>query len=318
VAADLLLLPPVFAITFAAVVGACVGSFLNVCITRWPSLQSVVSPPSRCPRCGAGIKAWQNIPVVSWLLLRGRCAGCALPISPMYPLVELTCGVIAAAFVAALGLTWDALAGITFAIILLGIAVTDAREMIIPDEFSLGGTVLGFALMALVRDLGALALPTALSIGTALAYLGFEGTLDIDEPGVRRRPGLIVLALAVAIGGNVLVPTLLPITIAAVFGFGSLWLVGVIGSAIAKREAMGRGDLKLMLMVGTFTSISGVLLTVLLGAGIGTLVYLPVAMLRRERNMELPFGVFLAPAALIAYLAGNQLIDWYLRISGLA
>lgn len=306
------------AIVFAGVVGACIGSFLNVCIVRWPALESVVSPPSRCPRCGAGIKAWQNIPVASWLLLRGKCGGCALPISPMYPLIELTCGALAASFVAAFGLTWDALAAITLAFILLGIAVADAREMIIPDEFSLGGTVLGFGLIALVRGLDGIALPTALCIGTALAYLAFEGTIDLAEPGARRRPLLIVLAVAVAVAGYLLVPELRSITISAVFGFGSLWLVGVVGSAIAKRDAMGGGDLKLMLMVGAFTSISGVLLTVLLGAFIGTLVYLPIALFRKERNMELPFGVFLAPAALLAYLAGNSMLDWYLRISGLA
>lgn len=315
---DLSLVPPWYFAACAFVLGACLGSFLNVCILRWPSLQSVVRPPSRCPRCGAGLKAWQNLPVIGWLILRGRCANCTLPISIMYPVIELVCALIAAAAVWWLGPTWEALRLVTFAYLLLGIAVADAREMIIPDEFTLGGTVLGFALTALVLGLTGIGVPVALCIGTALAYLGWEGTLDTTEPGAKRQPVLIALSLAVAIAGPWLVPELRPVTIAAAVGFGALWLIGLVGAWIAKREAMGGGDLKLLLMVGAFTSLSGVVLTILLGAFLGTLVYLPVALIRKERQMELPFGVFLAPAAMLVYLAGERILDWYLRLAGLA
>lgn len=317
-AADLALVPPFIFVLFAFVIGACVGSFLNVCIARWPSLQSVISPPSRCPRCGRGIRAWENIPVLSWVLLRGKCAGCALPISPMYPLVELASALLVAGFVWWHGPTWEAVRASVFALILLGIAVADAREMIIPDEFSLGGTVLGFALTPLATGMPMVALPAGLCVGTALAYLAWEGTLDTQEPGARRRPLLIALSLAVVAAGLWFVPELRPMSWAAIAGFGSLWLVGVVGSWMAKRDAMGGGDLKLMLMVGAFTSLSGIAITVLLGAVLGTLVFLPVALLKKEQHMELPFGVFLAPAALLAYVAGERIVQWYLRVSGLA
>ena len=136
---------PAFVVGAAALFGAVIGSFLNVCILRWGAepKQSVVRPPSRCPRCGRGIAWHENIPVVSWLVLRGRCAGCGLPISIQYPLVELGTAVIWAWFAWRFGISWAALSSAIFAMLLLGIALTDAREYIIPHEFTYGGMVLG-------------------------------------------------------------------------------------------------------------------------------------------------------------------------------
>jgi leader peptidase (prepilin peptidase)/N-methyltransferase len=123
--------------------GLLFGSFLNVCIGRWPSGQSVVRPRSRCPKCGVGIAARDNIPVVSWLLLRGKCRKCGNPISTMYPAVELVTAVIWAWCVWHWGVGAEALKWALFATILLGIAMTDAREFIIPHEFSFGGLAIG-------------------------------------------------------------------------------------------------------------------------------------------------------------------------------
>jgi leader peptidase (prepilin peptidase)/N-methyltransferase len=123
--------------------GLLLGSFLNVCISRWPSGQSVVRPRSRCPKCGGGISARDNIPVVSWLLLRGRCRHCGNPIGAMYPAVELLTGLIWAWCAWRWGLGAEALKWALFGTILLGIAMTDAREFIIPHEFSFGGLALG-------------------------------------------------------------------------------------------------------------------------------------------------------------------------------
>ncbi len=134
---------PVPLIVFAALLGAVFGSFLNVCVLRWPAEQSVVRPASRCPRCGRGLAWYDNIPIVSWLLLRARCRGCGQPISAMYPAVELLTAVLWAAMAAHYGLSVEALRGAVFGTILLGITLTDAREMIIPDEFTLGGLVIG-------------------------------------------------------------------------------------------------------------------------------------------------------------------------------
>lgn len=128
--------------------GAVIGSFLNVCIVRLPAEQSVVSPPSRCPKCGTPV-AWQdNIPILSWLLLAGKCRGCREPISVLYPVVELTVALLWAGMAWHYGLTLDALKGALFGTLLVGIALTDAREYIIPNEFTWGGLIIGLLLSA--------------------------------------------------------------------------------------------------------------------------------------------------------------------------
>ncbi len=131
-------MPEVFVYVYAALLGAAVGSFLNVCIYRLPAGESVVSPPSRCPECGTQIRWRDNLPVVGWLLLGGRCRACRTRISVQYPLVELTVALLWLAAAVRHGLSWQALSAALFFTLLLGIALTDARTYIIPDEFSLG------------------------------------------------------------------------------------------------------------------------------------------------------------------------------------
>ena len=128
-------------LALAFLVGACVGSFLNVCITRWPHDLSVISPRSRCPRCERPITAIDNVPIVSWLLLRGKCRGCKLPISPLYPSIELITALGWVAAVVAFGPTFTAVRIAVLGTILLGIAVTDARHYLIPDGFTVFGLV---------------------------------------------------------------------------------------------------------------------------------------------------------------------------------
>ncbi|HET9727493.1 MAG TPA: prepilin peptidase, partial [Gemmatimonadales bacterium] len=214
---------PLF-IVIAALFGAVIGSFLNVCILRWGAepKESVVRPPSHCPRCGIGLRWYDNIPIVSWLVLRGRCRGCRAPISIQYPIIELATALIWAFMVWRHGVSLEALRGAAFATVLLGIAMTDARAYIIPDEFSLGGLALGilFALAAGKQALG-------------VALLG------------------------------------------AAVGFGMLWLIAIAGEWMFKQEAMGGGDIKMMAMVGAFLGWQGTLLTVFLGALIGSLIFVP-------------------------------------------
>ncbi len=133
-------------IMVAAVFGLLLGSFLNVCTLRWPTDQSVVHPPSHCPACEASIHWYDNIPVLSYLILRGRCRACRALISPQYPMVELATGLIWAGSFLHHGLSAEGGRGAVFLTILLGIAVSDARFYIIPDQFSLGGTAIGLAL----------------------------------------------------------------------------------------------------------------------------------------------------------------------------
>jgi leader peptidase (prepilin peptidase)/N-methyltransferase len=127
------------------IVGLCFGSFLNVCILRLPADQSLLHPPSTCPRCGQRIAWHDNIPVVSWLVLRGKCRKCGNPISSQYPLIEALVGILWVAAYLTWGLSLHALTGALLGTILLGIGVTDARHYLIPDEFTWGGLVIGLA-----------------------------------------------------------------------------------------------------------------------------------------------------------------------------
>jgi len=257
VSIDLLHLGP-FGIPFAALLGALIGSFLNVCILRWGAepKESIVRPASHCPRCGRGLVWYENIPVVSWLVLRARCRGCGEPISMMYPLIELATAGIWAYMAWRHGITIEALRGAVFGTILLGIAMTDARQYIIPDEFSWGGLVIGL-LFSLAGGLH--------GFGTAL--------------------------------------------LGAAVGFGLLWLVGTVGTWVFKEDAMGGGDIKMMAMVGAFVGWQGVLLTIFLGALAGSLVFVPLLLLGNKKLV--PFGIFLAIGAAIAYEAGPAIYGWY-------
>jgi len=172
-------LPRWFLAPLAGVLGLVLGSFLNVCIVRWGAepKQSVVRPRSRCPRCGTSLKPWDNIPVLSWMLLGGKCRSCRLPISPMYPLVELGTGLIWALVFWHYGPTLRALGGALFFTILLGIALTDFRNYIIPDEFTIGGLIIGLLLAAAggMAGLGTALLGAAVGFGT-LWLVGWGGT----------------------------------------------------------------------------------------------------------------------------------------------
>ena len=245
-------------IVYAGLLGAVIGSFLNVCILRWGAepKQSVVRPPSRCPKCGRGLRWYDNIPLVSWLVLRGRCRGCREPISGQYPLVELGVALVWAFMAWRHGFGVEALRGAVFTTILLGIAMTDARAYVIPDEFSLGG------------------------LGFGLVFALFAG---------RQPLGTALLGAAV--------------------GFGLLWLVAVLGGWMFKQEAMGGGDIKMMAMVGAFLGWQGTLLTVFLGALIGSLVFVPLTLAGHKKLV--PFGIFLALGAAATYLVGPAILTWY-------
>jgi leader peptidase (prepilin peptidase)/N-methyltransferase len=251
-------------IILAGVGGAVFGSFLNVCILRWGAepKESVVRPPSRCPKCGAGVAWFDNIPVLSWLILQGRCRRCGEPISMQYPLIELTTALLWAFLAWRNGWTLEALRAAIFGTILLGIAMTDARAYIIPDEFTLGGLAVG-------------------------------------------------LLFAVAGGFSLIGEALL----GAAVGFGILWLVGAAGTWLLKQDAMGGGDVKMMAMVGAFLGWKGVLLTIFLGALLGSLVFVPLALVGRKPLV--PFGIFLALGAAAAYVVGPALYAWYLGTMGL-
>lgn len=252
----------------AGLYGLLIGSFLNVCSLRWPVDESVVRPRSRCPGCEALIAWYDNVPVVSWIVLRGRCRRCSTPVSVQYPLVELATGLLWAAAFALHGPSWEALRGSIFLTIVFGISISDARFYIIPDQFSIGGTVLG-------------------------------------------------LAMAFLPGGIEWVPAF----IGAATGYGVLWLVGVLGTWLIRKlspgrleeagvdQAMGGGDIKMMMMVGAFLGPWGVALTVFLGSLLALLVFGPVSALSKRL---IPLGVFLAAGGGVAYVWGEAMVRWYM------
>ncbi len=243
-------------VALAALAGAALGSFVNVCAIRWPADRSVLSPPSRCTACGARVRWFENVPVAGYLLVRGRCARCRARLSVQYPLVEAAGALIWAAMALRWGVHPEALRGGLFLTILLGIALADARTYIIPDQFSLGGAALG-------------------------------------------------LALAPLAGG----PTLAGAALGAALGLGALWAVAALGRVLMGRDAMGGGDVKMMAMVGAFLGPPGVLVTLFAGSALGAAVFGPVS-LRTGRLV--PFGVFLALGAAIAYGWGDRVVAWYL------
>ena len=166
----------------AGLFGAVVGSFLNVCIVRLPAEQSVVSPRSRCPKCDRPIEWRDNIPIVSWLLLGGKCRGCREPISMLYPLVELAVTLLWAGMAWHYGLSLEALSGALFGTLLLGIAMTDAMKYIIPNEFTWGGLIIGLVLAAA----GGLDVFVQAAIGAAVGFgllwlVGVVGTWAFKE-----------------------------------------------------------------------------------------------------------------------------------------
>ena len=242
-------------VLLAGAFGAALGSFLNVCIYRWPNDESVIRPPSRCPGCATEVRWRDNIPVLGYILLRGRCRACGIRLSPQYPLVEGLVAMVWAGLAASMGPHPEVLRGGIFLTILLGIALTDARTYIIPDQFSLGGTALGLALAPL------------------------PGGVDMVQ----------------SLSG-------------AAVGFGLLWLVAVLGKLAFKKDAMGGGDVKMMAMVGAFLGPAGVVLTLFLGALVGSVIFGPISL---KTKKLVPFGIFLGVGAVVSYGWGGELIAWY-------
>jgi leader peptidase (prepilin peptidase)/N-methyltransferase len=268
---------------FAALFGLIIGSFLNVCIVRIPERKSIVLPSSACPKCGAVIRPWDNIPVVSWLVLRGKCRACKTTISAMYPVVELLTALLFWACYFAFGLTTEALKWSIFSALIIVLVFTDMRERILPDVVTYSGFVVGLLL----------SLVTTPSDGTAL----WLARRIFEFP-----PPVPVLSLGDALLG-------------AAFGSGLLWLVAEVYFRLRGREGMGFGDVKMMLMAGAFLGLKRTLLTILTGSVLGSVLGLAFMLARRkESDYELPFGSFLGMAAVLVMFFGTPVVNWYLSL----
>lgn len=264
----------------AAVFGLIVGSFLNVCIVRIPEGKSIVRPASACPKCGAAIRPYDNIPVVSYLLLGGKCRGCKTVISRMYPAVELLTAVLFWGCYRIYGPTPEGVKWALFSAVMVVLVFTDLRERILPDVVNYPGLAAGllFTLLVAPED------------GTASWLAGhlFHRVLPI------RAESFADAALGAALGG------------------GLLWLVSEAYFLLRKREGMGLGDVKMMLMTGAFFGVKRTMLTIFAGSLLGSTLGVAFILARRKgSNYELPFGTFLGLAALVVVFFGTPVVNWY-------
>lgn len=262
------------------VFGLIIGSFLNVCILRIPAGKSIVLPASACPKCGRAIRAYENIPVISYLALGGKCRGCKTKISPMYPLVEMLTGLLFLACYWKFGITAETAKWAAFSAIIVVLVFTDLRERILPDVVNYTGLAIGLIASLFVR-------PTD---GTALWIANH--LFEFPPPGP-------VLSLADAILG-------------ALVGSGLLWLVSEAYFKLRGREGMGLGDVKMMLMAGAFLGTKLTLMTILAGSVLGSVLGVAVIVAqRKDADYELPFGTFLGAGALLVVFFGTPVLNWY-------
>jgi leader peptidase (prepilin peptidase)/N-methyltransferase len=277
--------------------GLVVGSFLNVLIHRVPRGQSVVRPRSRCPHCGTLIRWYENIPVLSYLVLGGRCSRCGQVISLRYPLVELTNALlwVLAAWRVGPSATLPIL--LPFLSAMLVLFFTDWDHQLLPDRITLPLALTGLVLA-----------PWSTALFGYRSAVGWVRTaLSALTGSATGPPGGMVL------GAEHLAAALL----GAVLGYAAFWVVGALWKALRGEEAIGGGDLKLMLGVGAFLGPGGVLLTVVIGSLAGSLVGVALMLRRRAGwRTRLPYGCFLTPAAVVAALAGRDLMTAYLRLAG--
>jgi leader peptidase (prepilin peptidase)/N-methyltransferase len=264
----------------AFLLGLVIGSFLNVCILRIPEGKSIVLPASSCTKCGKEIAPYDNIPVVSWLILGGKCRNCKTKISAMYPAVELLTGLLFLACALAFGFSVEAFKWATFAALLVVLTITDLRERILPDVVNFFGLGAGLLFSFFTRS----------ADGTAL----WIANRWFDFP-----PPQPVLSFVDAILG-------------AVAGSGLLWVVAEGYFRLRGREGMGLGDVKMMAAVGAFLGLKRTLLTVLAGSLLGSVIGIVlIAVSKKDRNYELPFGTFLGAGALLVLFFGNPALQWY-------
>jgi leader peptidase (prepilin peptidase)/N-methyltransferase len=300
---------PVFASSIF-LFGLAFGSFLNVCIYRLPRGLSVVTPRSACPECKQPIAFYDNLPVLSWFILGGRCRHCKTNITPRYWMIELLTGLLFLACYWYFGLTLATLKYCVLAFLLLGLIFTDAETKLLPDKMTLPGLALGliFSLLVPVHDLASQFLP-------GMVNLPFSGEVSL------RLLSLLDSLLGAAIGASF------------IYGAGAVYL------RWRGAEGMGFGDVKLMAMVGAFLGIKLTIFTIFTASIAGSVFGLTTVFVvwvkrthrfmkrlanaqaaRRRawqsaqvvyRNYQMPFGVFLGSMALIAFFFGNQFLHWY-------
>jgi leader peptidase (prepilin peptidase)/N-methyltransferase len=272
-------------LVFYTALGLVIGSFLNVCIYRIPLGKSIVRPRSGCTRCGTQIAFYDNIPVLSYLLLRGRCRSCGEPISIQYPFVEILTG----AFFLVCALRWQFtpptfVNSLFFSVIII-LIFTDYHHRILPNVLTLPGTLAGILLSPFQnpvfyhKDVLSVRLALLFDVETARSLLPWIGSIC-----------------------------------GAIVGGGMLLVVGIGYQKLRKRQGLGMGDVKMMAMVGAFLGWPLTFLTIFSGSVLGLLagIYL-IAFHKKNLQTKLPFGVFLGIGSGLSLFYGFQFLDWYLK-----
>lgn len=242
------------------ILGLIVGSFSNVCIYRIPRNESIIYPASHCPKCHSNILPKDNIPLLSYILLKGRCRNCKTKISIQYPMVEFLSGLIYLIIYLVYGLSVQTLIYILLSSALIIIAFIDLNQQMVPDVISLPGIVIGFILSFFV------------------SHISFINS-----------------ALGIVVGGGIIL------------------IIGITGSVIFKKEAMGGGDVKLAAMIGAFLGWRYIIISLFLGFFLGALTGIFLIMTKiKKREDAIPFGPFIVLSSFITLLCGEKILSWYL------
>lgn len=266
---------------FSFAMGACIASFLNVVIWRVPRGESIVSPPSHCPKCGVSIRWWQNIPILSWLALLGRCAKCRAPISPRYILVETLGGLLFLAAFWRFGVCAPFM-WVWLALMIVG-SFIDFDHQLLPDFVTVGGMVYGVAL-------------SVISYLAPVQFLPYMPLYPAFQP-------FAIMPLNSLVG--------------LAFGFSLLWLVRFLGTKAFKREAMGMGDVFLMGAVGALFGPLAVLVTLVLSSLFGSLVGICMVLAAKTkigRFVAIPYGPYICMGCAAWMFFGPELVLWYVGL----
>lgn len=267
---------------FSFWMGACIASFLNVVIWRVPRGESIVSPPSHCPKCNTPIKWYQNLPIVAWLALRGKCASCKAPISPRYILIEVLGGILFLAAFWRYGY-FAPLAWVWISLMIVG-SFIDYDLQLLPDFVTVGGMVFG--------------------VVTSVVFWAILSFTPYHFHNLLPGQGMFFIAPVKSLVG-------------LAFGFGLLGLVRWLGGIAFKREAMGMGDVFLMGAVGALFGPLAVLVTLILSSVAGTVIGVGMILLQKTRlggYTAIPYGPYICLGCLAWMFWGIELVDWYMNL----
>lgn len=280
-------LPDLLGYIFIFAFGVIVGSFLNVVIHRVPNEESIVFPNSACPKCGNAIKAYDNIPVISWLMLGGKCRNCKEKIAARYPLVELMTAFLYLIVYWQIGFNWYLPVSLIFVSAMVSLIFIDAEHMILPNVITY--PLLIFAL--LVRILFPI-------------FFTAEYFADLQHAPINNFADYPLWAVS-----------LIGAMFGALVGGGSLWLVGELWKRLRGVDAMGMGDVKMMAAVGALLGWRLTLISIFLGAFSGAIIGMFMIARSKDKDFQaqIPFGIFLGIGSVIALLFGEQLVSWYMN-----